>query len=80
MRSKYESHFGKKAPEPQKRCKLVHKFWREALNTGLIEVYSGDKPASPNDAPTGTLLARILSFMPRKSKEIKAVKPKSRSL
>ena len=30
-----------------------------ALSFGVIEVYTGAQPASPNDSPTGTFLGRI---------------------
>lgn len=33
--------------------------WPALFNGGAIELYSGERPASANDAPSGTLLARI---------------------
>jgi len=33
----------------------------EALNNGIIEIYSGAQPATPDAAPTGTLLCTISS-------------------
>ena len=45
--------------------------WRAAFNNGSIEIYTGVQPATPNLAPTGTLLATITVGSAAKTNETK---------
>jgi hypothetical protein len=45
--------------------------WKDALDDGSIEIYTGAQPATPDLAVTGTLLATITSASGAKTNEVK---------
>lgn len=42
------------------RARFIARF-PQMFNGGAIDVYSAPRPASPNDDPTGTLLAQVIA-------------------
>lgn len=46
--------------------------FRDAFNGGKLEIYSGAQPASPDDAPTGTLLCTITDASGAHTPEVRA--------
>jgi len=51
---------------------LQHGSIRDALQNGVLEIYTGTQPGSANDAPTGTLLATISDASAVASSEVVA--------
>src|SRR3990167_5908045 len=46
--------------------------YKDALDEGAIEIYTGAQPATPNLAVTGTLLATLTSGGATKTNEVRA--------
>jgi hypothetical protein len=46
--------------------------WKDAFDNGSLEIYSGAQPATPDLAPTGTLLAIITASSGAKTNEVSA--------